>query len=142
MGIKVFSCFFLRNGLLLKYKNKLSFILQNLNYFLNNKKTFISENYTSIGWVLDDVFEKNLNFVKIFNMTTNLIKPPFVVKSLLVPKKIKKKMKQKYLVKIVYTNETKRINNSYKQIKYYSNKFANNRFNVRLYKAILMTFLE
>lgn len=75
-------------------------------------------------------------------MTTNLIKPPFIIKSILVPKKLKKKTKQKYLVKIVYRDENKRIKNSFKQIQYFSKKFDNNRFDVRLYKSLLFTFLE
>ena len=77
-----------------------------------------------------------------FELTTNLIKPPFVVKSILVPKKLRKKTKQKYLVKIVYKNENKRLKNSYKQLYYYSNKFNDGKFETRLYKSIMFSFLD
>jgi hypothetical protein len=77
-----------------------------------------------------------------FEIMTNLIKPPFVVKSILIPKKLRKKTKQKYLIKIVYKNEAKRLKNSYKQLHYYSNKFVDSKFQIRLYKSIMFSFLD
>jgi hypothetical protein len=77
-----------------------------------------------------------------FEIMTNLIKPPFVVKSILIPKKLRKKTKQKYLIKIVYKNEAKRLKNSYKQLYYYSNKFVDSKFQIRLYKSIMFSFLD
>ena len=141
-NIDVFSRFFLKNGFLLKYKNIFSAVLKNLNFFLYQKNDFFLKTYPSVGWILTNFLEKNLNYTHIFNMTANLIKPPFIVKSILVPKKLKKKTKQKYLIKIVYRDENKRIKNSFKQIQYFSKKFDNNRFSVRLYKSLLFTFLE
>lgn len=137
-----FNKFFLKNGFLLKYKNTFSVVLKNLNFFLYNNSTYFLKTYPNVNWILTNFFEKNLNYTHIFNMTTNLIKPPFIIKSILVPKKLKKKTKQKYLVKIVYRDESKRIKNSFKQIQYFSKKFDNNKFNVRLYKSLLFTFLE
>jgi division protein CdvB (Snf7/Vps24/ESCRT-III family) len=72
----------------------------------------------------------------------NLIKPPFVIKSVIVPKKLRKKTKKKYLIKIVYKNENKRLKNAYKQLYYYSNKFTDSKVNIRLYKAFMFSFLE
>jgi hypothetical protein len=72
----------------------------------------------------------------------NLIKPPFVVKSVTLPKKLKKKTKRKYLIKIVYKNENKRLKSAYKQLYYYSNKFNDSNINVRLYKAFMFSFLD
>lgn len=86
--------------------------------------------------------EKKNNFNYIFEITANLIKPPFVVKSILIPKKLRKKTKQKYLIKIVYKNEDKRLKNSYKQLYYYSNKFPDGKFKTRLYKSIVFSFLD
>ena len=83
-----------------------------------------------------------LNYSHIFSIVTNLIKPPFVIKSVLIPKKLRKKTKQKYLVKIVYKNDTKRLKSSYKQLYYYSNKFTDSKFQVRLYKSLMFSFLD
>ena len=141
-NVDVFSRFFLKNGYLLKYKNIFSIVLKNLNFFLYQKNDFFLKQYPNVGWILINSFEKNLNYTHIFNTTINLIKPPFIIKSILVPKKLKKKTKQKYLVKIVYRDENKRMKNSFKQIQYFSKKFDNNKFSVRLYKSLLFTFLE
>ena len=65
-----------------------------------------------------------------------------MVTSLIIPKKLRKKIKKKYLIKIVYKDESKRIRNSYKQLYYYSKKFTDNSFNVRLYKSLIFSFLE
>jgi len=85
---------------------------------------------------------KKLSYIFIFDVITNLIKPPFVVKSLAIPKKLKKKTKQKYLIKIVYKNENKRLKSSYKQLYYYSNKFPDCSFKIRLYKSLVYSFLD
>lgn len=141
-NVDAFSRFFFKKGYLIKYKNVFSTVLKNLNFFFYQKNDFFLKTYPNISWILNNFLEKNLNYTHIFNMTTNLIKPPFIIKSILVPKKLKKKTKQKYLVKIVYRDENKRIKNSFKQIQYFSKKFDNNRFDVRLYKSLLFTFLE
>jgi hypothetical protein len=91
---------------------------------------------------LDDIIDKKLNYVYLFDIVSNLIKPPFIVKSVVIPKKLRKKTKQKYLIKIVYKNENKRLKNSYKQLYYYSNKFTDSKFNVRLYKSLVFSFLD
>lgn len=88
------------------------------------------------------MIDKKLNYLYIFDIVTNLIKPPFVIKSILIPKKLRKKTKQKFLIKIVYKNENKRLNSSYKQLYYYSNKFSDSQFKVRLYKSLTFSFLE
>ena len=86
--------------------------------------------------------ENKLNFLYIFNIVLNLIKPPFVVKSVLIPKKLRKKTKQKYLIKIVYKNDNKRLKSSYKQLYYYSNKFTDSNYKIRLYKSFMFSFLD
>lgn len=88
------------------------------------------------------MLDKKLNYLYVFDIVTNLIKPPFVIKSMLVPKKLRKKTKQKFLIKIVYKNENKRLKNSYKQLNYYSNKFADSKFSARLYKSLTFSFLD
>jgi hypothetical protein len=85
---------------------------------------------------------KKLNYLYVFGIVSNLIKPPFVIKSMLIPKKLRKKTKQKYLIKIVYKNENKRLKNSYKQLNYYSNKFVDSKYSTRLYKSLTYSFLE
>lgn len=88
------------------------------------------------------MLDKKLNYLYVFGIVSNLIKPPFVIKSILVPKKLRKKTKQKYVIKIVYKNETKRLKSSYKQLNYYSNKFPDGLFSVRLYKSLTYSFLD
>ncbi len=86
--------------------------------------------------------DKKLNYLYVFTIVSNLIKPPFVIKSMLIPKKLRKKTKQKYLIKIVYKSENKRLKNSYKQLNYYSNKFTDGKFSTRLYKSLTYSFLD
>ena len=130
-------------GLLIKKKHVLSVVLKNLNMFIYKTNIDVcSHNFTNIKWFLDDVLQKKLNSIHVFNVTLGLIKPPFVIKSVLVPKKLRKKSKKKYLVKIVYKNENKRIKSALKQLCHYSNKFNDGNFNVRLYKSILFSFLD
>ena len=77
-----------------------------------------------------------------FNFLIDLIKPPFVVKSISIPKKLRKKLKRKFLVSIVYKNENKRAKSSLKQLYYYSNQFSDSNFKIRLYKSILISFCD
>lgn len=88
------------------------------------------------------MIDKKLNYLYVFIIVSNLIKPPFVIRSTLIPKKLRKKTKQKYLIKIVYKNENKRLKNSYKQLHYYSNKFLDSKFSTRLYKSLVFSFLD
>jgi hypothetical protein len=61
---------------------------------------------------------------------------------MLIPKKLKRKTKQKYLIKIVYRSENKRLKSSFKQLYYYSSKFTDSKFKVRLYKSMMYSFLD
>ncbi len=140
--ISLFSNFFSPNGLLCKNKLIISKVIRNINYTIYYNNLFFVENYSHIKWIVDDILHKKTNFNYLFNITGNLIKPPFVIKSVLIPKKLRKKTKQKYLVKIVYKNEDKRLKNAYKQLYYYSNKFNDSNFDVRLYKSIFFSFLD
>lgn len=137
-----FSDFFLQNGFSIKNKIMLGDILKNFNFLFYSDVDFFKNNYKSVSWIIEDIIEKKLNYIDMFNITVDLIKPPFIIKSVLVPKKLRKKTKQKYLVKIVYKNEEKRLKNSYKQLYYYSNKFSDSKFKVRLYKSLLHSFLD
>lgn len=120
----------------------LGVIAFNINNFVYTKDTFIFENYPSVKGLVDEILVKKHNSLYLFNLVINMIKPPFVIKSITVPKKLKKKTKKKYLIKIIYKNENKRIKSSYKQLYYYSNKFTDSKISVRLYKSILFSFLE
>ena len=139
---EIFSNFFLKNGCSLKSRLLLGILFKNLNNFFYSNKRNISENFQQTKSLLNDIVDKKKNSLLVFNMITNLIKPPFVVKSILIPKKLRKKTKQKYLIKIVYKNESKRIKSSYKQLYYYSNRFTDGVFKIRLYKAVAISFLD
>lgn len=137
-----FLKFLTKNGALVKEKNTMALLLENLNYFLYSNTEFIYESYPNVRWVLEDLIQKKLTYIHIFNIVINLIKPPFVVKSILIPKKLRRKTKQKYLIKIVYKNDNKRLKSSYKQLCYFSNKFTDSKFKVRLYKSMMFSFLD
>jgi hypothetical protein len=140
---KDFCNIFSSRGSLIKNKNILSKVFKNLNIFLfKTNDDFIACNYANVKWFLNDASQKKLNSTYIFNATIDLIKPPFVIKSVLVPKKLRKKTKKKYLVKIVYKNENKRVRSALKQLCHYGNKFGDGNFNIRLYKSILFSFLD
>ena len=141
-NIKKFINFITKNGFLLKYRNLLSLVFKNLDFFLTSRGDFLLENYPKLTHIINNIIYKNINFIQIFNKVIDLIKPPFIIKTVTVPKKIKKKIKQGFLLKVVYKNENKRIRSSYKQLQNYSNLFNNNKISIRLYKAVLFTFLE
>jgi hypothetical protein len=143
LNLQNFCNIFHSRGSLVSKKHTLSTVFTNLNLFMYSatQKT-ITNNYVDTSWLLGDAIIKRLSSVFIFESTLSLIKPPFVVKSILVPKKLRKKSKKKYLVKIVYKSNNKRVKSALRQLCHYSNKFNDGNFNVRLYKSILFSFLE
>lgn len=137
-----FKKFIFKKGFLIKNTLKLSKIFKKINMFLYFNKSYLNNNYAGLSWYFDNIYNKNINYINILNSVFNLIKPPFIVKSMSIPKKLKKQIKVKYFIKIVYNKENKRIYNSYKQIYFYSNKFFESKFETRLYKALIFTFLD
>ena len=131
-----------KKGLSTMYKNILVKIFLNINVFLFFNKKYLYTNYQNTSWVFDNIFEKKINYQIIFDGLVNLLKPPFIIKSLLVSKKLKKKLKIKYTIKIVYKKDDKRIKNSLKQIYYNSNNYLDNKIGIRLYKSMLLSVLE
>ena len=131
-----------KDGCLIKYKLHLANVLQVFQYFLYNDFSNFIKDYSHMSGIMENFFLKNLNFVEIFQLTTDLIKPPFVIKSVSIPKKLRKKTGIKYVLKIVYRPECKRLNNAFKQLYAYSNSLRDNTFEIRLYKAVLYTFFE
>ena len=140
--IHKFNKFLIKDGLLLKSKFTLADVFKNFNFFLYQNTDFIFNSYPTQKWIVSDMVDKKLSYLYAFDIVTNLIKPPFVIKSMLIPKKLRKKTKQKYLIKIVYKNENKRLKSSYKQLHYYSNKFTDSKFKIRLYKSLTLSFLD
>lgn len=131
-----------RNGSLTKYKLHLANVLQMFHYFLYNDFSGFLKDYPHMSGIMENFFFKNLNFLEIFQLTIDLIKPPFVIKSICIPKKLRKKTGIKYLLKIVYRPEGKRLNNAFKQLYTYSNSLRDSTLEIRIYKAILYTFFE
>lgn len=131
-----------RGGLLTKSKLCFMTIIQNMNFFLYFKKNFLLENYKNVEWILENIFFKKLNCVWCIDILAELIKPPFVVKTTVTPKKLKKKTKAKYSVKVVYKNDAERIKSSFKQLYYHTNTFKDGAFKLRMYKTITNSFLE
>jgi len=140
--ITKFNGFLLKGGSATKHKLYISTILKNLNHFIYFNNVYLTERYPLITSTISEILNKRLNCLHVFKLVVDLIKLPFIVKSLVVPKKLRKKTKQKYIIKINYKAENKRIAHSLKQLSYYSNKFQDNRFKFRLYKAITLSFLE
>ena len=138
----IFTKHFFKNGCLTKYKLHVANVLQRFHYFLYNESSTFIKDYPHMLGIMENFFFKNLNFLEIFQLTINLIKPPFVIKSISIPKSLRKKTGIKYLLKIVYRPDCKRLGNAFKQLYTYSNSFRDNTFEIRLYKAVLYTFFE
>jgi hypothetical protein len=137
-----FKNFLFKDGFLTKNIIVFGKIIQKINSFIFLNKKFLYENYNNIHWYFDNIFYKNLNFLSILQNVINLINPPFIIKSTTIPKKLKKQIKTKYFIKIVYNKENKRLNSSFKQLYYYSNKFTDTKYKIRLYKSLIFTFLD
>jgi hypothetical protein len=141
-NVKYFTKFIIKGGSLIKEKKSITTIMKNFNFFLYYNYDYIYSNYPILESVVVNLVLKKLNFIDLFNKIITLIKPPFIVTSLAVPKKLRRKIKKKYLIKIIYKNENKRIKNSYKQLYHYSKKFIDSNFKVRLYKSFMFSFLD
>jgi len=137
-----FIKFFVKDGSLLKYKEVFGCVFNNLNFFLNFKRGFIFQNFKDTYFLLESFFKKKNNYICLFDVIINLIKTPFVVKSITLPKKIRSKTKQRYVLKIMYKNEFKRLRNSYKQLQCSTDSLFESKFSTRLFKVLLYTTLE
>lgn len=142
--LPIFCNFLFKKGLKRKYKNFLGFAIFNFNNFVKNNFEFINANFNQIGFLLQEMFLKKHFFGLIFEFLLSLIESPLYVKSKTIPKNLKKKarIKQKYLLKIAYLDKSKRVKNSFRQLHNYSKMFDDSNFKIRLYKALLYTFLE
>lgn len=137
-----FINFFLRKGLRNKYKRFLSFVVYNFNYFVVNNLQYISNNYPNISSLLGEmVFQKSFYSVVIEPMLW-MLEPPFYVKVIKASKRVKKKTKKEFVIKIVYLKSDKRLNSSIRQLKHYTGTFNDSKFKIRLYKSFLLTFLD
>jgi len=137
-----FINFFLKKGLKNKYKKFLSFVVYNFNYFVINNLHYISNNYQNINSLLGEmVFQKSFYSVVIEPMLY-MLEPPFFVKIVTASKRVKKKTKKKFLIKIIYLKSDKRLNSSIKQLQHYTETFDDSKFKIRLYKSFLLTFLN
>jgi len=117
------SSFFFKNGLLMRYSCMLSqlvFIFYCDSYI---KQTVNGFNFTK-------------GFINNVLTAVSLIKPPFVTKTVSVPKKLKRKIGLRYLIKIVYKNESLRFSVALKQIINSCNTVVDNSIKMRLYKSI------
>lgn len=140
--IKLFSKFLLKGGCFLKTQIMVSTLIKSFDLFFLNNLDYIYKEYPNLIGIFEEIVYKKRNYLSVFDMTVSLVKPPFVIKSEMVSKKLRKKTRQKYLVKIVYKNENKRLGSAFQQLYYYSNKFNDSSFSVRLYKALALSFFE
>lgn len=137
-----FVNFFLKKGLKKKYNYMYIYIIKNFNnFFLKSYKTF-SEKNIKMRQLFKEISEKKTIYDIIIEHTLKLIESPFIIKAITTSKKIKKKLKKKFLMKITYLKENKRLQNSFKQLYFYNLAFFENNFKIRLLKSIITTFLE
>lgn len=139
---RLFSKFLLTKGYFLKTQIMVSSIIKNFDLFFLNNIAFIYNEYPYLIGLFEEITFKKRNYLSIFDLTMDLVKPPFVIKSEIVSKKLRKKTKQKYIIRIIYKNENKRLSSAFKQIFYYSKRFNDSSFSVRLYKALTLSFFE
>lgn len=126
----------------MKEKINIKNIVQNANIFIYQNYYYICDTHPAVKWAVLDLIEKKLSAVNIFRTIIDLIKPPFIVKSTRVPKKLRKKTKNLFTTKLAYVSNDKRIKNSYKQLLYYNHHFTGRKFKARLYKAIMFSLLD
>ena len=117
-------------------------VFKKINFLVFFNKSTLINNYSAMSWLLEDIFEKKLNITTIIPTLLELIKPPFIVKTLSIPKKLKKKSKLKYKIKFIYKNDLGRIKESFKQLYYGSNNYMDCKLKTRIYKTLLLTMLE
>lgn len=124
--------FFFKDGLLLKYLSVMSSIISIYNFEKHSLK--------------DEVFigkkKSKKNLFMIINDVIKLIQPPFIFQTVTVPKKLKRKIKLKYLIKIVYKNESLRRSVAIKQLFNNCNNFSDTTLNIRFYKSIMHTLIQ
>ena len=124
---------FFKNGYLLRYSKIVGSLIsifyfdRYLNLSSNVAITFLENNIKK----LSNLYQNVLNFVK----------PPFVIQTTSVPKKLKRKVGLKYLVKIVYTTEISRLKTATKQVINNSNFFADPTVGERIYKSFIEVLL-
>ncbi len=140
---------FLKNFKKPNYFNKLFFNLVGFLFkegFSKKYKKFLHKTIYNFYFNLLNInknnFFKQTSFNKVFNLITNLIKPPFVIKVTSVPKKLKKKIGIKYFLKIQYKNDSIRIKSAYKHIKNSTNSYFEPKFKERLFRVLLNTYCE
>lgn len=141
-SVQLFSQHIAINGGLLKNKILLSRLFKNFNYLVYNNSSWLYSQYPTLSNLIENILFKKYNYLYSFDHILNLVKPPFIVKSVNVPKKIRKKTRVKFITKIVYRNESKRMGSAFKQLFYYSNKFFDSKFEIRLYKALSLSLFE
>ena len=101
--IKLFSKFLLKGGCFLKTQIMVSTLIKSFDLFFLNNLDYIYKEYPNLIGIFEEIVYKKRNYLSVFDMTVSLVKPPFVIKSEMVSKKLRKKTRQKYLVKIVYS---------------------------------------
>jgi hypothetical protein len=94
IGIDRFTKFLIKGGALVKEKINIINVLQNSTKFVYHNYSYICSTYPVIKWVVFNLIHDKLSTINIFNLVINLIKPPFIVKSIVVPKKLRKKIKK------------------------------------------------
>lgn len=100
---------------------------ENLSIFLFLERNYLIENYLFVKEFLFNLkSNKNLNNVcYVFDWLIFWYKPIFTAKCYFVPKKYRKKLKKKYLVKIQYVDKLKRKNVALKNILLHSFNYSN-----------------
>ena len=128
-----FISFFFKNGLSMRYNNILYKLINIFKFdkfvFKNNLNSYLNN------------FNIN-NFLELIENLINFIKPPFIIKTTSIPKKLKKKAGIKYIVKIVYADEYKKNFIAIKQIINNTSIIVDTSIPYRLYKSITHTLLE
>ena len=107
-----------------------------------HNNSFLFEQYPLLNSTFDTILYNQFNYLYCLESVVNLIKPPFMIKSFITSKDLKKQIKQKFTTKITYINEPKRKNNSIKQLAYYADTFSDYPFESRLHKALSLSFFE
>ncbi len=100
---------------------------ENLSIFLFLERNYLMENYIFVKeFIFNLKSNKNLNnMCYVFDWLIFWYRPIFTAKCYFVPKKYRKKLKKKYLVKIQYVDRLKRKNVALKNILLHSSNYSN-----------------
>lgn len=112
------------------------------NYFL--RSNIFENNFKNINYTLN-IFDKKIIFYKFDDLINHLgkfISCAYAITAVPVPKKLKRKLKKKFIHELKYIKTSTREKIAMKWLKYSTVYYNNNKLLVRLFKSVINTCIE